>query len=139
MLLTTYTSLCFGLVSAIGFKCANWMGPSFALLSVLSVANHATSNAKTRKQPNAVINYADKCVAHTITLFSMYDAFKHYNKNTIGIYYYVYVTSLGWVTYMFKIGKHIEIPGRTGELYHCSTHVVSSLGCICLQMHQLTQ
>jgi hypothetical protein len=138
MLLTTYSSLCFGIVSAIGFRCANWMGPSFAVLSVLSVANHATSNAKTREQPNPILKYTDRCVAHAITLFSVYDALKHYNKNKIGIYYYVYVTSLGWVTYMFKIGKHVEIHGLKGELFHCSTHVVSSLGCICLQMHTLT-
>jgi hypothetical protein len=139
MLLTTYSSLCFVIVSAIGFKCANWMGPSFAILSVLSVVNHATSNAKTRKQPNAIIKHADICVAHAITLFSVYDAVRHYNKNEIGICYYLYVASLGWVTYMFKVGKHVEIPGRTGELFHCSTHVVASLGCICLQMHTLTQ
>ncbi len=139
MLLTTYSSLCFGIVSVIGFKFANWMGPSFGVLSVLSVANHATSNAITRVQPNAIIKHADRCVAHAITLFSVYDALKHYNKNNTGLYYYAYVTSLGWVTYMFKIGKQIEIHGRTGELFHCSTHVVASIGCICLQMHTLTR
>ena len=124
VLLTTYTSFCFAAVSYVGFIKKSWMGPWFFSLSVLSFFNHLTSDTVTRMQSNILLRYTDKTVAHAITVISAYDALQ--KKRT------VYWISLLYVIYMFKIGRCVELPGRPGELVHCSTHIVSSLGCISL-------
>ena len=127
--LTVYTSGCFVIVSVAGIIKNNWMGPWFFLLSIVSLLNHTFTSIDEkgfRTQTNHVINTIDKWIAHYITVRS----FIHYLY--LPTYSIVYMTCLFWVIYAYKIKNLCALPGKRGELYHCSIHVTSSLGCLML-------
>ncbi len=129
VLLTVYTSGCFVIVSIAGAIKNNWMGPWFFLLSVLSSLNHTFTRVDEkgiRTQTNNVINICDKCVAHYIT--GRVIIHNWYTPNTLS------VICLLWVVYVYKIKNLCALPGRRGELFHCSIHVASSLGCLMLTL-----
>ena len=129
VLLTVYTSGCFVFVSIAGIINDNWMGSWFCLLAITSVLNHTFKRVDEkgfRIETNNLINNFDICIAHYITVRS----FIHYLY--LPTYSIVYLTCLFWVIYAYKIGKLCSLPGRRGELFHCSIHVASSIGCLML-------
>ena len=126
-LLTVYTSGCFVIVSIAGIIKNSCMGPWFFILSIVSSLNHTFTKVDEkgiRTQTNNIINICDKCIAHYITG----RVFIHnwYAPNTLSL------LCLLWVLYVYKIKNLCAIPGRRGELFHCSIHTVSSLGCLVL-------
>jgi hypothetical protein len=131
VVLTVYTSGCFVIVSLAGIIKNTWMGPWFFILSILSLLNHTFTRVDEngiRTQTNNVINICDKCVAHYITGRVVI----HYLY--LPTYSIVYLVCLFWVIYAYKIKNLCALPGRRGELFHCSIHVASSLGCLMLTL-----
>ena len=131
VLLTVYTSGCFLIVSINGIIKNNWMGQWFFLLSILSLLNHTFTRIDEkgfRIHTNNVINSIDRYIAHYITVRS----FIYYLY--LPTYSIVYLICLFWVIYVHKIGKLCYLPGRRGELFHCSTHIASSVGCFILTL-----
>ena len=133
ILITTCTSGCFFFVA-----CVTRWKLLFVTMGTLSAINHVNTvrDSFGKRWPLAKhVNKVDTYWAHYITVHLSCIAMHECLMEDFNILLGLYWLCVAYIIWVFKIGRQADILGRTGELFHGSTHVASSLGTLCLEWH----
>lgn len=128
---TYYSSFILGAVSLFASLKRHWLGIPFLIIYGTSILYHAKYNDVYSGQN--VVFIIDKTLAQFIVLATICMALRL--KNTMILPMFVYWSGLGWLVYVYYIGKHSHLPCRKWIPWHVSIHIVASIGTICLLSH----
>ena len=119
-----YSCLAFGILAIVCH--GSWMQPIMVMLLSTSLLHHGRKEQEYAEK--RLIYWLDTLMAHTIALWSMYDAISMKIPLHVLQYIGLYWMCLSYVIMVFYVTRLSFSDGSHGERWHASTHVLSHTG-----------
>lgn len=128
---TYYSAFCLGGVSFFAHLRGHWMCLPFLILYGTSIVHHA--KYKEDFPGKYCVYIVDKVIAHFLVASSMVMAL--IVEEVMILPMTIYWLGVGWLIYVYYIGKQSHLPGDDWIPWHATIHIVASIGIVCLLLH----
>lgn len=128
---TYYSSFLLGAVSYFAQWKGHWLATPFMILYGTSILHHAKFNE--HFYGKRFIHLIDKVNGHFIFIVTLYMAITLQNPMLLPMF--LYWSGVGYMIYVYYIGKQSHLPGDEWIPWHVSFHIVACLGTVCLLLH----